>query len=82
MAEKAADIMDVSEDEVARVMREHSANVLIHGHTHRPATHQFELDGRTATRHVLGDWYEAGHVLVFDDGRYSLQAVSALLETV
>ncbi len=81
MAEKAADIMDVSEDEVARAMREHDANVLIHGHTHRPATHQFDLDGRPATRHVLGDWYEAGQVLVFDDGRYSLQAVAELLAT-
>ncbi len=79
MAEKAAGIMDVSEDEVLRMMREHDADVLIHGHTHRPATHRLELDGRPATRYVLGDWYEAGQVLVFDDGRYSLQAVSALL---
>jgi len=79
MAEKASDFMDVSADEVARVMRERDATVLIHGHTHRPATHRFDLDGRPVTRHVLGDWYEAGQVLVFGDGRCSLQAVAALL---
>ena len=79
MAEKAADIMDVSADEVARVMREFDANVLIHGHTHRPAIHAMSRDGRPATRYVLGDWYDAGQVLVYDDGRYALQAVSPLL---
>jgi UDP-2,3-diacylglucosamine hydrolase len=36
---------------------------LIHGHTHRPAVHHFELQGRQATRYVLGDWYEQGSLL-------------------
>lgn len=67
MAEKAAEIMDVDEDEVQRVMRAHEATLLIHGHTHRPAIHTFNLDGRPARRCVLGDWYEAGRVLVHDD---------------
>jgi UDP-2,3-diacylglucosamine hydrolase len=36
---------------------------LIHGHTHRPAIHRFDLDGHPAERIVLGDWYEHGSVL-------------------
>ncbi|WP_241546770.1 hypothetical protein [Thiohalobacter thiocyanaticus] len=32
-------------------------------HTHRPAVHEFDLDGRPARRIVLGDWYDQGSVL-------------------
>lgn len=53
---KADDIMDVTESEVARVMREHDCRVLIHGHTHRPARHDMDV----GTRWVLGDWEHLG----------------------
>lgn len=60
---KAADIMDVNAQAVARVMLEQKAEGLIHGHTHRPAMHKMELlDGaetRQVERHVLPDWSEA-----------------------
>jgi UDP-2,3-diacylglucosamine hydrolase len=36
---------------------------MIHGHTHRPALHDFDMDGTQARRMVLGDWYEQGSVL-------------------
>ncbi len=36
---------------------------MIHGHTHRPAVHDFMLDGKPARRIVLGDWFEQGSVL-------------------
>jgi len=36
---------------------------LIHGHTHRPARHVHEIDGRTCERWVLGDWYTDGSYL-------------------
>lgn len=55
---KAEDIMDVTPAEVEAVMRAHGVHTLIHGHTHRPATHPFELDGEPAERIVLGDWGE------------------------
>ncbi|MCW8908171.1 MAG: UDP-2,3-diacylglucosamine diphosphatase [Sedimenticola sp.] len=55
---KPADIMDVNQQTVERYMRENGTHRLIHGHTHRPALHQFELDGSTAERHVLEDWHE------------------------
>jgi len=56
-------IMDVNADAVADAMRNAGTTRLIHGHTHRPATHHFDLDGQTAERIVLGDWYEHGSVL-------------------
>jgi UDP-2,3-diacylglucosamine hydrolase len=56
-------IMDVNADAVADAMRSAGVTRLVHGHTHRPATHRFELDGQPAERIVLGDWYEHGSVL-------------------
>jgi len=62
-------IMDVNADAVAQAMRGAGVTRLIHGHTHRPAIHEFPLDGRDAQRIVLGDWYEQGSVLrVASDG--------------
>ncbi len=55
---KAEDIMDVTPDEVVRVMENHNVPQLIHGHTHRPAEHKLEVNGETAKRIVLGDWDE------------------------
>ena len=54
---KAEDIMDVTPAEVARVMTENKVDLLIHGHTHRPARHKLTVsDGQFAERIVLGDW--------------------------
>lgn len=60
------EIMDVTQTAVEETMREHGVRRLIHGHTHRPATHRFHLDGQTAERIVLGDWYEQDSVLRLD----------------
>ena len=64
-ANSSAEIMDVNQAAVVAIMREHGVRRLIHGHTHRPATHEFELDGHSAERIVLGDWYEQGSVLTW-----------------
>jgi UDP-2,3-diacylglucosamine hydrolase len=53
---KAEDIMDVTPAEVARVMTENNVDLLIHGHTHRPARHALTVDEKPAERIVLGDW--------------------------
>ena len=72
---KADQITDVDEAEVQRVMLAHGASRLIHGHTHRPATHEFELNGRTARRMVLGDWYTSGNAIVSDEHGFNTRAV-------
>ena len=56
-------IMDVNADAVAQAMQKAGVRTVIHGHTHRPAIHHFQLDGAPATRIVLGDWYEQGSML-------------------
>ncbi|RRV15868.1 UDP-2,3-diacylglucosamine diphosphatase [Pseudomonas saudiphocaensis] len=63
---KASDIVDVTPDEVLRVMRKHQVRTLIHGHTHRPASHALQIDGQAAQRIVLGDWDRQGWALQID----------------
>lgn len=65
-AGKPADIMDVNNEEVARVLRETGVARLIHGHTHRPGEHPLTLDGRACTRWVLPDWYARWGYVVCD----------------
>jgi UDP-2,3-diacylglucosamine hydrolase len=69
-------IMDVNEGAVADAMRQAGVTRLIHGHTHRPAIHEFTLDGQPAQRIVLGDWYEQGSVLRVDADRLALRGLS------
>ena len=64
---KPAEIMDVNEGAVREALRGHSLTRLVHGHTHRPARHELEVDGRRCERWVLPDWYERGGYLAIDD---------------
>lgn len=66
LQQKATAIMDVSASDVNEVLRAHGVRQLIHGHTHRPAIHEWLLDGQPARRCVLGDWYTQGSVLCCD----------------
>jgi UDP-2,3-diacylglucosamine hydrolase len=61
------EIIDVNQEAVAAALREHSVDMMLHGHTHRPAVHSFDLDGHTAMRIVLGDWYEQASVVRWDE---------------
>jgi UDP-2,3-diacylglucosamine hydrolase len=65
-AEKQSDIMDVNHDAVIDWFREHDVQQIIHGHTHRPKQHHYEIDGVAKQRWVLGDWYSQGSVLRVD----------------
>jgi len=64
---KPAEIMDVNDNAVRDALRTHGLTRLVHGHTHRPARHALEVDGRRCERWVLPDWYEAGGYLAIDD---------------
>ena len=55
---KPENIMDVTPDEVVRVLTEAGCNTLLHGHTHRPGRHPVALNGVSGERIVLGDWRE------------------------
>ncbi len=62
------DIIDVTQDEVERVLRENNVATLIHGHTHRPAVHRLE----SRTRIVLGDWGTQGWFVRIAGGKAEL----------
>ena len=65
-AGKRPEIMDVNPEAVAAAFRDHDVDLIIHGHTHRPAIHESVVDGRPRWRIVLGDWYDYGSVLEAD----------------
>lgn len=73
MAEDAA-ILDVTPQEVPAIMAQYGVTTLIHGHTHRPAVHELEVNGKTARRIVLGDWYDKGWVLDNQAGDLNLRS--------
>jgi UDP-2,3-diacylglucosamine hydrolase len=59
-------IMDVNADAVRDTFHATGVRNIIHGHTHRPAIHELEIDGRRCRRVVLGAWHERGSVLTWD----------------
>lgn len=65
-AEKAMAIMDVNAEAIAACLREYDYPRLIHGHTHRPARHEHQVDGRVCERYVLADWYQRASYLECD----------------
>jgi len=53
---KTQDIMDVNQQTITQVMQQYDCLRLIHGHTHRPALHDFEINNKPAQRFVLAEW--------------------------
>ena len=61
-------ITDVDDAAIEDEARRHGYATLIHGHTHRPATHDHIVDGIHVERWVLADWTaERGEYLAWDD---------------
>jgi UDP-2,3-diacylglucosamine hydrolase len=75
---KASDIMDVTHEEVVKLMESLSVNILIHGHTHRPGIHTLRLQrpingSDEACRIVLGAWDQKAWILEFTPEGYELK---------
>ena len=63
----AAYLMDLNPGETEDFLRTHGYAAFIHGHTHRPATHDHIVDGIHVERWVLADWREErGEYLAWD----------------
>lgn len=65
---KTDEIMDVTPAEVDKVMCFYQAEIMIHGHTHRPKRHII----KNGERIVLGDWDNRGWYLRADPQRLEL----------
>jgi len=68
-AVKSSAIMDVNAEAVTRLFADSGAVRMIHGHTHRPARHDYLMFGRQTHRWVLPAWDDApGYLRVDADG--------------
>ena len=70
------DITDVNTDAIDEALRAAGVYIMVHGHTHRPAVHNFDVDGQPARRIVLGDWYDQGSVMRWDENGPVLASMS------
>jgi len=73
-SKKSDDIMDVNQKTVITQMQKHDCLRLIHGHTHRPAIHDFKIEGKAAQRFVLAEW-KKNHceILRWSTSRFQLE---------
>jgi UDP-2,3-diacylglucosamine hydrolase len=71
----SAAIMDVNPEAVANAMRAAGVDLLLHGHTHRPKVHDLTIDGHAAKRIVLGDWYDQGSVVRWNERGFELASL-------
>lgn len=74
-------IMDADADEIQRLAAEHDVQVVIHGHTHRPAIHAISVDKRPALRLVLGAWHHSASWLKVDEQGFTLLADKNVIRT-
>lgn len=73
-ADKAMQIMDVNPGAIETAFRNWGVCTMIHGHTHRPDTHEHDVDGRACRRVVLPDWRpERMEYLRIADGKETLE---------
>lgn len=63
---KSMDEMDVA-DAVIQHMQDHSVTHLIHGHTHKPGVHSYEIANEKLLRFVLSDWDDNPKLLCYDN---------------
>jgi UDP-2,3-diacylglucosamine hydrolase len=74
--QKTQEIMDVNQDTVILTMSKHNCLRLIHGHTHRPNIHNFEINGKAAQRYVLAAWTkDKGEALVWNENGCRIESV-------
>jgi UDP-2,3-diacylglucosamine hydrolase len=68
--QQAHDVMDLNGAATDDFLRANGYATFIHGHTHRPATHDHFVDGIHVERWVLADWHdERGEFLSWDGQR-------------
>ena len=71
----SSDIMDVTQSEVEKAMQLQGVDLMIHGHTHRPDVHFFNINKSPVQRIVLGDWYDQGSYLVATPDKLDLKNI-------
>ncbi|AMA64942.1 UDP-2,3-diacylglucosamine hydrolase [Candidatus Arsenophonus lipoptenae] len=60
---KSLNITDVNKQTVIETFTKYQVDWIIHGHTHRPAIHKININGKILHRAVLGAWHKNGSVI-------------------
>ena len=71
-------IMDVNNGTVIEIMKEYDADILIHGHTHRPNVHKLQINQKDIKRIVLGDWYDRSFILELSKDKITIDKQSLI----
>ncbi len=68
-----AEIMDVNDQAVEHLFSQfpHS-QLLLHGHTHRPAFHQLKINDKPMQRMVVGDWHYQTSYIEYKNNSFQL----------
>lgn len=69
-------IMDVNQEAVEEFFRTHGTRRIIHGHTHRPAIHDLQIDNQHCQRIVLSDWGDQGNLVRIDDNGVAMLTIA------
>lgn len=70
------DIMDVNQNTVIETMKKYRCLRLIHGHTHRPNLHNFEINEQPAQRFVLAAWSrDSAEVLCWNSNGHNIEVI-------
>lgn len=55
---KSAQLMDVTQEAIAKLFNRYpNANILVHGHTHKPDFQKRLINNKTICHYVLSDWH-------------------------
>ncbi len=66
-------IMDVNQHALMALFQQENCRTMLHGHTHRPAFHQFSHNNKDYLRMVLGDWHRQISYIEYRNQHFSLQ---------
>lgn len=72
-ANKPDAITDVTQEAVDAMLDALDAEIMIHGHTHRPADHHWQHGSRPRRRLVVGAWTDGADYVVADDEDLALR---------
>ena len=68
--------MDVNQETIKNVMTKYQTRRLIHGHTHRPAVHDLQVQGHSAQRFVLAEWKkDSASLLSWSQSGYKIESI-------
>jgi UDP-2,3-diacylglucosamine hydrolase len=68
----SSEIMDVNQQAVVKLFDTHNVEFLLHGHTHRPAFHKVDINGKNHIRMVLGDWHHQTSYIEYQNKHFQL----------